>query len=386
MKQLFNIIKRILLLFITLFIIFFIVVVSYINLHPTFGGVPNEESKTRIEKSSHFDGEHFANLVETDATSIGKSEGKREINRWALFKNFIFPPKGKNPEKIKTIPLKSDELKNGQFIWLGHSTVLFKTNNTTIITDPVFNNAAPVPFFIQPFDMSDKPKIEDLPFIDVVLISHDHYDHLDYKAIQEIDSKVGHFCVPLGVKAHLLRWGVSNNKISEYDWYENREINNINFVFTPSRHFSGRGIFNHRKTLWGSWSVISPDIKIYFSGDGGYSPEFKKIGEKFNGFDIAFMENGAYNKSWEEIHMFPEQSAQASIDIKTKVVLPIHWGKFDLSTHRWNEPVERIKKAIQKHNETIEEYLKIKLATPRIGEVFSIDSLPISQWWEEENN
>ncbi len=364
-----------------------LIAVLYINLHPTFGDSPSAESKTKIEQSANFDGEHFQNLVQTQASTIRVSGNK--LNKWKLLKNFIAPPKGKNPELVHTQPLNAKSLNNGEFIWLGHSTVLFKTDDTTIITDPVFHNASPVPFTVEPFAMSNTPIIEELPFIDAVLISHDHYDHLDYKGIQQLDEKVGHFYVPLGVKAHLLRWGISDDKVSEYDWYEEAVINNkkgknVQLVFAPSRHFSGRGIFNHRQTLWGSWVVLAPELKVYFSGDGGYSPEFAKIGEKFGGFDMAFIEDGAYNKRWQQVHMLPEQSAQAGIDVGAKVILPIHWGKFDLSTHQWTEPVRRIKTALNKHNETLSEEDKVQLATPRIGETFSVEEFGQTEWWAED--
>ncbi len=381
MKKLFKIFK----ILILVIVVFIIAIVLFINLHPTFGDSPNAESMARINKSENFDGEHFKNLINTNATTMGISKSKRKINRWALLKNFMFPPEGKNPKKIKSKKMNAKHLKNGQLVWLGHSTVLFKTNNTTIITDPVFHNAAPVSFAVAPFEMTNTPKMEDLPFIDAVLISHDHYDHLDYKAIKHLKSKVGHFYVPLGVKAHLLHWGVADDKVSEYDWYEATNLNDIKLVFTPSRHFSGRGILNHRETLWGSWVVIAPDIKIYFSGDGGYSPEFAKIGQQFSGFDMAFMEDGAYNESWQQVHMLPEQTAQACIDVQAKVVLPIHWAKFDLSTHKWNEPVKRLSEALRKHNDTVAEQKQIQLATPSIGQVFSLDTLPQLKWWEENS-
>ncbi len=377
MKKLFKFIKMFLLLILGLVFIVFL----YINLHPIFGGLPNDESLAKIKKSSHFDGKHFQNLVKTQVSTV-RVEGDKS-DKWKLFKSFLFPPKGKNPEQIITEKLNAKSLKNGEFIWLGHSTVLFKTDSTTIITDPVFHNASPIPFTIKPFKMKPKPTMDDLPFIDVVLISHDHYDHLDYKAIKYLKTKVGHFYVPLGVKAHLLRWGVAENKVSEYDWYEETTINNVKLVFTPSRHFSGRGVLNHCKTLWGSWAVIAPKIKVYFSGDSGYSPEFAKIGQRFGGFDMAFIEDGAYNKRWPDVHMLPEQSAQAGIDVQTKVVLPIHWGKFDLSTHKWTDPIQRIKKALNQHNDTVPEQQKIQLATPKIGEIFSLNDFPQSEWWEE---
>ncbi|PID63161.1 MAG: hypothetical protein CR974_02255 [Gammaproteobacteria bacterium] len=380
MKKLFKFLKILLGLLLSLALL----VVLYVNLHPTFGGSPNADSMAKIKQSPYFDGEHFQNLVKTEASTI-RVEGDK-ADKWRLLQNFISPPKGKNPELVHTQKLKAKAIKNGEFIWLGHSTVLFKTDETTIITDPVFNNASPVPFTIEPFAMSNTPTIEDLPFIDIVLISHDHYDHLDYKAIQQLNAKVGHFYVPLGVKAHLLHWGVAATKVSEYDWYEETTANNIRLVFLPSRHFSGRGIWNHRQTLWGSWAVIAPQLKVYFSGDGGYSPEFAHIGQRVGGFDMAFIEDGAYNKRWKDVHMFPEQSAQAGIDVRAKVILPIHWGKFDLSTHQWTEPVRRIKAALNQHNKTVSDGEKIRLATPRIGETFGLTQFPQGEWWTEKTS
>ncbi|PID68189.1 MAG: multidrug transporter [Flavobacteriia bacterium] len=376
MKTLFKIIKTLLALIIGLVL----VVVLYINLHPAFGDSPNAESRARIRQSGHFDGEHFKNLVPTQAFTV-RIDGKQKDNS-ELFKNFLFPPEGKNPDQpLPTEPLKAQTLNNGEFVWLGHSTVLFRTNNTTILTDPVFHNAAPIPWAFRPFDMTNTPHIDDLPFIDAILISHDHYDHLDYRAIKALVAKTGHFFVPLGVKAHLLRWGVPDTQVSEYDWYEDTMVNDIQLVFTPSRHFSGRGVTNRNQTLWGSWTVIAPDIKVYFSGDGGYSPEFAKIGQRYGGFDIAFMEDGAYNVRWQSVHMLPEQSAQAAIDLQAKIVLPIHWSKFDLSTHPWTEPVQRIKQALTQHNDSVPQSQHIQLATPKIGQTFSLNTYPQTEWW-----
>ncbi len=360
--------------------------VLYVYFHPTFGDSPAGESLARIKGSPNFDGKHFKNLVTTKAVTIRLDEPGDKISNRELIKNFLFPPAGKNPQRpIKTVKLKIKNLKNGDFVWFGHSTVLFKTDHTTIITDPVFHNAAPVPFLFRPFKTAPTPAMKDLPFIDAVLISHDHYDHLDYRAIKKLHPRVGHFYVPLGVKAHLLRWGVPSAKVSEFDWYESVRVKNIKLVFTPSRHFSGRGITNHRKTLWGSWAVIAPKLKVYFSGDGGYSSEFAKIGKRFGGFDIAFIEDGAYNPRWQHVHMLPEQSAQAGIDVKAKVVLPIHWGKFDLSTHSWKDPVQRISKALDRYNRGVSAKKRVRLATPRIGEVFRLRQPPTKPWWEDES-
>lgn len=246
------------------------------------------------------------------------------------------------------------------------------------MTDPIFYNASPVPGFVRPYKMTNRPQIKDLPNIDAVLISHDHYDHLDYEAIQEMENKVKHFYVPLGVKAHLQRWGVSDDKITEFDWYESTQIGDVKLILTPSRHFSGRGLTNRNSTLWASWVVKSPQISLFFSGDSGYGKHYKEIGKRFGPFDVALMEDGQYNERWPDIHMMPEQSVQASIDLKAKHVLPVHWGKYNLSLHKWKEPIQRFLAEADKNN--------IITLTPKIGQQFTLESPPTPQtqgkWWK----
>ena len=397
--------KWLLMLLVALLIIIAIIGLAtwlFLKLAPTFGGKPDAETLARIKSSKHFDGKTFVNLVPTHASTLDINDitdGVDEEEGHLLWQ-FLFPPKGKNPSQpisSRNLTLIDDArkltttLKDGEFVWLGHSTVIFRMAGKTIITDPVFHRASPVPISGKPFAMTHMPSVDELPFIDIVLISHDHYDHLDHKVIKQLvqQNKAGHFYAPLGVKAHLVRWGVRANDITEFDWYEEVEVetvqpDNLRLVFTPTRHFSGRRIKGHRTTLWGSWIVQSNELNVYFSGDGGYSSEFANIGERYGPFDIAFMEDGAYNKRWRDVHMLPEESAQAGFDLKAKVVLPIHWGKFDLSTHHWREPVRRIKQAIAQGNIQLDNERQIKLATPRVGEVFDLDHLPNEDWWELE--
>jgi L-ascorbate metabolism protein UlaG (beta-lactamase superfamily) len=180
--------------------------------------------------------------------------------------------------------------------------------------------------------------------------------------------------VPLGLKSHLLHWGVEDSKITELDWWDELEIDGITLTCTPAQHFSGRGVTDRSKTLWASWVLKGKQNSIYFSGDSGYFGEFKKIGEKYGPFDIALMECGQYNELWHAIHMMPEETAQAGIDVQAKAIMPIHWGMFDLSLHSWTEPVERVSVAAAK--------LNLPLVTPVIGERFDIQNLLVSnQWW-----
>ena len=345
-----------------------IAITAFVNLAPTFGANPSGESLVKVQASPNFINGNFVNLVDTPLNTRSSGEP-------FSLTTFIFPPEGKNP----TRPLPSQrfnpaEFNNGEFVWFGHSTILFKTSALTIITDPVFNRGSPVPLIAEPFDYEHKPTLSDLPLIDVVLISHDHYDHLDHIAIGELAATTKQFLVPLGLQSHLLKWGVPKDKITEFDWYDSIRISNVKFTLTPTRHFSGRGLTNRFSTLWGSWVVTSTNLKLYFSGDSGYFDEFKRIGDRFGPFDIAFIENGAYNDDWQNVHMKPEDSAQAAVDLKAKLFFPIHWGKFDLSAHRWEEPIERATAAATK--------LKMPIATPKVGEVFSLDSAPSLPWWD----
>ena len=381
MEILFNILNVIKYLIYALLIIAFVIFI-FLNVSPVFGASPDKNTKEIIVNSENFFEGKFRN-IKTTYTNFRTLERKSTLKEW------FFPPKDKNPlSPLPTIKFNGEDLTEGNFVWLGHSTVLMKAEGLVVMTDPVFNRASPLPSFSskskssffngKPFVFENPILIEDLPKVDIVIISHDHYDHLDSKAIKDLSNLVDHFIVPLGVGAHLERWGVDKNKIIELDWYESKSYKDIEFIFAPSLHFSGRGITNGNSTLWGSWIVKSKSLSAYFSGDGGYSETFKKLGNEYGPFDIAFIENGAYNIDWSNVHMFPDESVQASIDLKAEVLFPIHWSKFDLSIHPWDEPIIRITKEAAKRN--------VNIATPMIGEVFELTNLPKNPWWEKLRN
>ena len=360
-------------------VIFAILIFIFLNVSPVFGASPDKNSKKIIENSENFIEGKFRN-IKTTYTNFRTLEKKATLMDW------FSPPKDKNPlNPLPTIKFIGKDLAEGKFVWLGHSTVLMKTEGLVVMTDPVFNRASPLPSFNsksksnffngKPFIFENPVVIDDLPKVDVVIISHDHYDHLDSKAIKDLSNQVDQFFVPLGVGAHLERWGVNKNRITEYDWYDSKDYKNIKFTFAPSLHFSGRGVTNGNSTLWGSWMIKSKTLSAYFSGDGGYSETFKKLGNEYGPFDIAFIENGAYNVDWSNVHMFPDEAVQASIDLKAQVLFPIHWSKFDLSVHPWDEPIIRITKEAAKKN--------VNIATPMIGEVFELSSIPKKPWWEK---
>ncbi|WP_035024345.1 MBL fold metallo-hydrolase [Enterovibrio calviensis] len=258
---------------------------------------------------------------------------------------------------------------------LGHSSVVMKLDGQLVMADPVFSDRASPFQFIGPKRFHPTPiSLADLPNIDVVVISHDHYDHLDKHSVKTLEEKVGVFLVPLKVGKHLLDWGISEDKIVELEWWESKEINGITYTFTPTQHFSGRTLADGNATLWGSWAIKSAEKNVFFSGDSGYFDGFKEIGEKLGPFDLTMVETGAYNTLWSNIHMFPEQSVQAHIDLQGKVMMPIHNSTFDLSMHDWQEPME---KAI-----AISEALGVTVVSPEIGQRLEVgEAMPIATWW-----
>ncbi len=356
---------------------FIAVIALFMYLDPAFGARAKGEYYERVQASPNFKDEQFKNLIETVRNTRGPNDSLE-------LASYFFPPDDKNPlEPLPTKAFNAEQLLPGSFVWLGHSTVLFNNADTTassaasnryVLFDPVFYRASPIPLVGNPFAMVHKPTIAQMPNIDFLIISHDHYDHLDHQAIAELEPKTQHFLVPLGVAAHLLRWGVPADKIHEFDWYDDRVFGDVTITFAPSRHFSGRALTDHFKTLWGSWAVKSNSSNVYFSGDGGYFDELKTIGERLGPFDIAFVENGAYNKGWRQIHMMPEESVQTSLDVQARHFFPIHWSKFDLAQHQWKDPIERAAIAAEK--------LGVSIVTPEIGEIFTLDNVPSSAWWE----
>ncbi|HAG16186.1 MAG TPA: hypothetical protein DCG69_06625 [Bacteroidales bacterium] len=327
--------------------------------------------KNRAFVSSNYQSDRFHNLVNTPMAAP----------KFSTMIKFFFKGENQIPKnKLVTQLFRKAEFEASKemvFSWFGHSTVLLKMENITFLIDPVFGKRASLFTFLGPkrFRYTNTHRLNDLPMIDVVLISHDHFDHLEYETILALKENVKRFFVPLGVGAHLEKWGVSKEKISELDWWEEINLNeDIKFVFTPTRHFSGRSVVVRNQTLWGSWSIIGKTQKVFFSGDSGYFDVFEKIGEKYGPFDLAFIENGQYNEDWSSIHMMPEQSAKVGFELKAKQVVPIHWGKFSLSVHAWTAPVERFLAASKEYS--------FAVLTPAPGEIVPLSNSKSEDWWK----
>ena len=265
-------------------------------------------------------------------------------------------------------------------IRLGHSTLLIKIENQHWLLDPVFAERASPFSFMGPKRFHQAPiDIESLPYIDGVIISHNHYDHMDEFSIKKLKDKVGMFVMPLGNAAQLESWGVTASNIIELDWWQSIDVKGVKIVSTPSQHFSGRGLADRDHALWSSWVIKSDKTSIFFSGDSGYFDGFKTIGEKYGPFDLTLMETGAYDKDWPDVHMAPEESAQAHKDLKGRKMIPIHNGTFDLAFHSWTDPFEQIT--------TIANREWIDLLTPKMGQPItleedeSVDAARDLFWW-----
>ena len=345
----------------------------FVNTSPQFGGKTIGDDLERMENSPNYNGDgSFKNLELTLA-----STGMKLSTIPKFFTNGDNKvPEGKLPQIELPKSYFDNEPQQPRITWFGHSTMFIEMEGMNIFIDPMLGDVpAPHPLLGNPRFNKELPiSIDNLPEIDLVLISHDHYDHLDYESIQQLKDKVKLFYVPLGIKAHLTEWGVSEDKIKEFDWWENSSLNGIEFVSTPARHFSGRG-FSRNNTLWTSWVIKSSTSSIFFSGDSGYGKHFKEIGEKYGPFDFAMMECGQYNEQWAHIHMTPEETIQASLDVQANTMMPIHWGAFKLALHEWTDPIERASKKAEE--------LHVKMATPIIGEaiVLNGNSFPESKWW-----
>lgn len=333
-----------------------------------------------VQQSARYQNGKFHNEAQFEQPGLMKTLAiaKRYYTEPAVDKVPALPLPLKQISRAELDALPDDSL---HFVKLGHSSVLLKVYGEYWLLDPVFSERASPFSFLGPKRFHQAPiSLAELPPISKVLISHNHYDHLDKASIKQLAAKTQRFLVPLGVEADLQKWGVPAAKISQFDWWQELTTANALIAFTPTQHFSGRGIGDGNTTLWGSWVIKTAAGSVYFSGDSGYFEGFKQIGTKYGPFDVAFIETGAYDKDWPHIHMTPEQSVQAHLDVDAKVMVPVHNGTFDLAFHAWYEPLERVSNAAAAH--------AVALYTPQFGQVASLTaanwySTGQHAWWRE---
>lgn len=339
-----------------------------------FGGKITKQLTAYYEQSPNWRDGKFQNL-ETTTMRIDLHKLPK-----LLYKQF-YEKGGREPARpLPVEPLDQNlflsPADHAKFVWYGHSVVLMRINGKTLLIDPMLGpNAAPIaPFAVKRFSQNTLGLIDDFPEIDLMLLTHDHYDHLDLDSIEKLKGKTKKFFVALGVKRHLAKWGIDPETVTEFDWWDHQHFDDISITFTPSRHFSGRGLSDRTKSLWGGWVFNTGSENIWFSGDGGYGAHFQEIGKRLGPFDFGMMECGQYNENWEQIHMYPEQSIQAAIDAGVKKATAVHWGAFALAQHHWKESVSRFAAAGAEK--------KLPMIFPEIGQIFGRNDTSHSYWWE----
>ncbi|RYZ88210.1 MAG: MBL fold metallo-hydrolase [Proteobacteria bacterium] len=339
----------------------------------TFGKAPAFDKLELISQSSHYKNGKFHNISFTPTLVEGYSY-------WGvIYKQFFKKDKRRRPTDI--IPSIKTNLHNlptdeDVLVWFGHSSYFIKADGNNFLIDPVFSgNASPINGTNKSFKGSDVYTVADMPFIDFLLITHDHYDHLDHDIIVQLKDKVGKVICGLGVGTHFEHWGYPSEKIVELDWYADVVLDDqLRLFATPSRHFSGRS-FTRNNTLWVSYVLETSSLKLYLGGDSGYDTHFADIGRLYGPFDLALLDNGQYNEAWRYIHMMPDEGLKAAEELGVKRLMPVHSGKFAMANHAWDEPLSKIS-ALNNG--------KIPLVTPMIGEVVYLrhDQQQFKQWWK----
>lgn len=342
--------------------------------HPVFGSKSKGRRLVRIKQSPNYHEGAFQNLSPTPALAEGYSM-PRVIWEFLTNKTSEIRP---NHSIITTKTNLKDQLITDNFlVWMGHSSYYFQLDGKRFLVDPVFSgHASPIPGTTKAFAGTDIYSAEDFPPIDFLIISHDHYDHLDYKTIKSLKPKIKNVVCGLGVGAHFERWGYEEDQLIELDWYEEENLaNGFTITSTPARHFSGRRL-KRNNTLWSSYVLQTPHKKIFIGGDSGFDSHFKSIGETYGPFDWAILENGQYNEKWRYIHTLPEEFPKVAEDLNAKNIIPVHSGKFALAQHPWKEPLEKVCENCSQKG--------FNLFTPAIGEKLNLDNenQTFQKWWE----
>jgi len=348
---------------------------ALLSFWPSFGGSVGGERLARAHTSPQFRNGRFENTI--SQTPRSSAQVWDYLQRQVLGEEVRTPPM---PIPVVRPVLEHRDgrpLTGLRAIWFGHASVYVELDGLRLMADPILSDYASPFAGIGPKRFHPPPlALEALPKIDAVVISHDHYDHLDVRTIKHLAAAGAHFFVPLGVGAHLERWQVPRTQFTELDWWQSGEMGGVTITSTPVRHYSGRGVRDGNATLWSSWAIAGPTHRVYFSGDSGFGEHFQTIGDRLGPFDLSFLKIGAYGpgQTWRDIHMEPEEAVKAHIALKARRMLPVHWGTFNLAFHAWNEPIERAVTASRDQG--------VDLVTPRVGEVVAAGAPFASvSWW-----
>ena len=339
--------------------------------HPSFGRAPRGERLERIGRSPNYRDGKFHNIHPTPITTAEKG-GLSGIWHFLFGKRRDLKPENDLPT-VKT-DLHGLDRNEETVVWFGHSSYFIQSGGKRFLVDPVLTNRPPMSLMFRPFKGTDVYTPDDIPDVDFLIVTHEHWDHLDYNTVKRLKNRVGKVVCPLGVGEHFEYWGFPPERIAEMDWYDTLYADDrLAIHCLPARHYSNR-ILKRDRTLWASFMIDGPQ-RIYLSGDGGYDTHFAEIGEKFPGIDLAVMENGQYDRDWRYIHLMPDELVRAIDDLKPRTVLTVHNSKYALCKHPWHEPLDNIRKASAGR--------PYRLLTPRIGEKTSLrDTVATSgKWW-----
>lgn len=349
---------------------------------PAFGDNPSGDRMERIRRSPNFADGVFTNPVAARMAPSG-SMLKFARNYFRKEEKIRRAPAGEIPlygERATLDRLAAPPESGLRLTWMGHSSVLAEIDGRRVLFDPVWGERCSPFSFVGPQRLHPVPvPLAELGTVDAIVISHDHYDHLDMPSIKALAYTGTRFVVPLGVGAHLERWGIPEDRMTELDWHESTQVAGLTLTATPARHFCGRALRNTQHTLWASWVVAGPDHRIYHSGDTGYFPGFAEIGGTYGPFDATMIQIGAYSEFWPDIHMTPEEGVRTHVDLQggdgpAGIMLPIHWGTFNLAPHPWEAPAEGTVAAAREH--------RVQATVPRPGEPFEpAVGLPLDPWW-----
>lgn len=336
------------------------------------GARPSGARLARMKASPEYADGHFVNALPVVNADF-----------WSMMQRWVKGAEGSAPAtpppivKRGAADFATPPSSGLRITWFGHSSMLVEIDGHRVLTDPVWSERCSPSRFIGPKRFFAPPMpIEALPALDVVVLSHDHYDHLDRSTILALEARAPRYAVPLGVGAHLEHWGVPAARIAELDWWEETTVGGVRLVATPARHFSGRGLADAEATLWAGWAMIGAAHRVFFSGDTGMFPGFIEIGARLGPFDATMIEVGAYDAMWADVHLGPEQAVQAHQDVRGRFMVPVHWGTFDLALHPWTEPVERLMVAAER--------AKVPIAVPKPGESIEPASSPeVTRWWPQ---
>lgn len=348
----------------------------YYHRHPMYGAIPDRDTRARYEAIPNFRRGRFHN---NEFTKVNTDWRTLAGGLLQYFRSRDLRPRYPLPTVKTTLGRIETSSEENYLTWFGHSALRLESSGHTLLIDPMIGPwVGPVPFLGHRFPMEYLPKAHELGSIDAILITHDHFDHLDYASIQALRPYTDRYIVPKGVGAHLQSWQIPEDRITELSWWEQIELGPLRIHFTPTRHFGGRTLATRKRSLWGGYVVETPMARLYFGGDSGYGKHFREIGERLGPFDLTTLDCGQYHPLWKSIHMTPEEALQAHEDLRGKLLLPIHWGSFSLSTHPWYEPADRMIAAVEEGGTSAP-----CLVTPRLCERFSLAtaescSLP---WW-----